>query len=119
MNIFDIELPNDDIKMLKQLSADGPFPSTPENDETLARLKRLGLAENVLCSKVNYVVGFKISGMGKDYLVLYPEITRKRKADSRRSFLRDLSMVVIGGLVTWGVEHASDLLAFFQALFLD
>lgn len=118
MNIFDIELPNDDIKMLKQLSSDGPFPSTPENAETLARLKRLGLAENELCSKFDFAVGAKISGMGKDYLVLYPEIVRKRKADSRRSFLRDLSMVVIGGLVTWGVEHASDLLALFQALFL-
>lgn len=119
MNIFDIELPNDDIKTLKQLSSDGPFPSTPENAETLARLKRLGLAENVLCSKFDFAVGFKISGMGKDYLVLYPGITRKRKSDSRRSFLRDLSMVVIGGLVTWGVEHASDLLALFQSLFLD
>lgn len=118
MNIFDIELPKGDIKMLKRLSTDGPFPSTPENAEILARLKRLGLSENVLCSKVNYAVGFKISGMGKDYLVLYPEIVRKRKADSRRSLFRDLSMAVVGALATWGIEHASDLLALFQTIFI-
>lgn len=118
MNIFDIELPKDDIDVLKELSANGPFPSTPESAETLARLKRLGLAEGTFCAKFNFDVGFKISGMGKDYLVLYPEIIRKKKADSRRSFFRDLSMVVIGVLVTWGIEHASDLLALFQTIFI-
>lgn len=89
-----------------------------KSKKELNRLIRLELAEKYPANfNGKFCWGVKINDNGEDYFAYVTSQKRKEKTEKRRSFLRDLLFLLLGGIITVVAEHVVDILAFIQSFF--
>lgn len=89
-----------------------------KSKKELNRLVRLELADKYPANmNGEFCWGVKINDNGEDYFAYTSSKNRKEKSEKRRSFLRDLIFLVLGGLITVITEHITVILAFVRSVF--